>query len=135
MNHLILTMCRISIAATGLLVACGGAKQEPAVSGTGVVSAQRADSAVVDKLASARCDREQSCNNVGGGQKYASRDVCMDQMRGSLANELNAYDCPRGIDEAQLGECMTAIRNEECGHPIDTISRMAKCRTSALCMK
>jgi len=59
----------------------------------------------------------------------------VDQMRGGLANDLNAYECPRGIDQSQLDQCMTAIRNEECSRPLDTISRMEKCRTGALCMK
>jgi hypothetical protein len=135
MNHLIQAMRRLSVVTVGLLVACGGAHQEPAVSGTGVSSAQRADSAIVGQLAGARCDREQRCNNVGAGQKYASQNVCMDQMHGSLANDLNTYECPRGIDESQLDRCMTAIRSEECSHPLDTIARMEKCRTGALCMK
>jgi len=135
MNHLTRTMCGFSVVTVGLLVACAGATHEPAVSGTGVTSAQRADSAVVAKLAAARCDREQSCKNVGASQKYASHEVCMDQMRGSLANDLNAYECPRGIDESRLDACMNAIRNEDCGHPLDTLSRMEKCRTGALCMK
>jgi hypothetical protein len=135
MNHLIRAMCVSSFVSTGLLIACGGSNQAPAVSGTGVTSAQTADSAIVSKLAAARCDREQTCDDVGAGKKYVSRDVCMDQMRGSLANDLNAYDCPRGIDESQLDRCMTAIRSEECSHPLDTLSRMEKCRTGALCMK
>ncbi len=135
--HYLIRTAGASLLTTGLLVACGGSNtnQEPAVSGTGVMSAQKVDSSVVDKLSAARCDREQSCSNVGAGQKYASRTVCMDQMRGGLANDLNAYECPRGIDEAQLGDCVTAIRAEECSHPFDTISRMEKCRTGALCMK
>ncbi len=135
MNRLLRVICRCLLVGTGPLVACGGANQEPAVAGTGVANAQKVDSTVVSRVSAARCDREQTCNNVGAGQKYATRDVCMDQMRGSLANDLNAYECPRGIDEYQLERCMTAIRSEECGHPLDTISRMAKCRTGALCMK
>jgi Family of unknown function (DUF6184) len=137
MNHPLRTMCGISLVTMGLLAACGGSNREPAVPGTspGVTNAQMADSAVVGRLATARCDREQTCNNVGAGQKYVSRENCMDQMRGSLANDLNAYECPRGIDEERLDRCMAAIRNEECGHPLDTIGRMDKCRTGSLCMK
>lgn len=138
MNNLIRATFGFWVGTTGLLVACGGANQEPPVAGTGVTSAQsaqKADSAIVGKLSAARCDREQTCNNVGTGQKYVSRDVCMDQMRGSLANDLNSYECPRGIDETQLDKCMNSIRSEECSHPLDTISRMEKCRTGALCMK
>lgn len=128
-----------ALAVTGLLFACGGANQDNVAASpeprSGVASAQASDKAVVDRLATARCEREATCKNVGPDQKYVSRDVCMDQMRGSLANDLNAYNCPRGIDDVALDHCMTAIRNEECGHPIDSLTRVDKCRTGALCMK
>jgi hypothetical protein len=64
-----------------------------------------------------------------------SRGVCTDQVRGSIANDLNAYDCPRGIDSEALDRCMAAIKSEECSHPFDTLTRYDKCRTGALCMK
>jgi hypothetical protein len=141
MNTLIRSAFAIPLATTTFLLACGGANQDastsasPGTARAGVASAQRADTAIVNQLATARCDREQTCNNVGASAKYASRDVCMDQMRGSLANDLNAYDCPRGIDSAQIDRCMAAIRNEECSHPLDTLSRIEHCRTGALCLK
>ncbi|HLK36842.1 MAG TPA: DUF6184 family natural product biosynthesis lipoprotein [Polyangiaceae bacterium] len=95
----------------------------------------QADARVVDQLTTARCDRENTCNNVGDGRKYASRQVCIDQMRGSVANDLNPYKCPRGIDRANLDACLTAIQSEECGHPLDTLSRIDKCRAGALCLE
>jgi len=127
----------------GLLIACGGSNG-PAVTGSaavperpvGATNAQKtADANIVTQLATARCERERACNNVGPGDKYASREVCMDQMRGSLANDLNGYDCPRGIDRDALERCTAAIGVEECNHPLDTLSRMEKCRTGALCMR
>jgi hypothetical protein len=122
----------------GLLFACGGASQGPAAKGTetNVTSAQRdADTAVVQKLSAARCDQEQQCKNVGPGAKFASRTVCLDQLRGGMANDLNAYDCPRGLDRDAVDSCMAAIKTEDCGHPFDTLKRYDKCRTGALCMK
>jgi hypothetical protein len=81
-----------------------------------------ADAPIVDRLSTARCDREQFCDNVGGGKKYAARQVCMDQLRGSIGNDLNAYQCPRGL--------------EECGaHPVEAITRMDRCRSGAMCLK
>ena len=130
-----------SFTTTALLVACGGATHEPAATGTsesqsGVTSSQKyADTSVVDGLASARCDQEQVCKNVGPGSKYVSRGVCIDQMRGSIGNELNAYNCPRGINRDALNRCMAAIQSEECSHPFDTLTRYERCRTGALCMK
>jgi hypothetical protein len=37
------------------------------------MQADSADAAIVDRLSRARCDREQSCGNIGGGQKYACK--------------------------------------------------------------
>ncbi|MGH7297630.1 MAG: DUF6184 family natural product biosynthesis lipoprotein [Polyangiaceae bacterium] len=89
---------------------------------------------VVETLAEARCDREQTCGNVGDGKKYASRNVCMDQQRGGIANDLNPYQCPGGIDEAAVQGCLTAVSVEECGvHPLEAITRMEKCRKGAMC--
>jgi hypothetical protein len=136
MNTMLRSIPAIALTSLGVLFACGGSNnQEPAVAGTGVTSPQTADSSVVEDLANARCDREQSCNNVGDGRHYASRDVCMNQVRGDLGNELNTHDCPRGIDQSKLDACKSAIKAEACDHPLDTLSRMDKCRTGALCLK
>ena len=135
-------MFAFSLATAGVLLACGGANQETApVSGTqtiqtGATSAQKgADQAIVNQLATARCDQEHTCGNIGPGAKFATRDVCMEQLRGSIGNELNAYDCPRGLDSNGVDRCMAAIKSEECNHPFDTLTRYDKCRTGALCLE
>jgi hypothetical protein len=128
-----------ALTATALVIACGTQESEPvtntAADQTTVTSQNRADSSVVDRLAGARCDQEQRCNNVGDGQKFTTREVCMEQMRGSIGNDLNAYNCPRGLDRAGLDRCTMAISSEECGHPFDTLMRRDKCRDAAICLK
>jgi hypothetical protein len=102
----------------------------------GVTNAQKIDTNVVEELAIARCDREQSCNNVGVPHaKYASRNVCLAAMRGDMAPSLNGYDCPGGIDQKSLDRCLNAIHDEGCGRPLDTLSRFERCRSSNLCLK
>lgn len=59
----------------------------------------------------------------------------MDQMRGTIANDLNTYNCPGGLDRAEVEHCLSAIKTEECSHPFETIGRMQRCRTGALCVK
>jgi hypothetical protein len=140
------TIGALSLATMGLLVACEHEDSHNArspVAGTDLTSsgatnvqaAANADAAIVDELAMARCEHERSCNNVGDGRKYASPRVCMDQMRGDIANELNTYRCPRGIDSSKLDHCTTAIKNAECANPLDTLARNDKCKTGALCMR
>lgn len=127
--------------AVSVVVGCSHEQTPPrAVPGTqapmGVTSQQnQADQRVVEQLASARCDREQNCKNIGNGQKYASREACMEQNRGSSTNDLNAYDCPRGIDATALDKCLSTIRKASCGLSLDNISLESDCRSGALCMK
>jgi hypothetical protein len=138
-------MVAVSLVSAGALVAgCEhtddrrAVNSEPARATTrpmGVTNLQSDTSSVVTRLSDARCNREEACNNVGDGKKYASRRVCLDQMRGSIANDLNAYQCP-GIDEAAVEKCQVAIRSEECGaHPFEEIARMDKCRSGQMCKK
>jgi hypothetical protein len=91
--------------------------------------------AAVDRIVAARCAREVSCNNVGADKSFQSTGACSQKLRGDMKDDLNANDCPRGIDQKELNECLEEIRNEKCGNPIDTISRLAACRTSDMCLK
>jgi hypothetical protein len=84
-------------------------------------------------IAGARCDREQKCSNIGAGKKYASDEACEDQIRADWANDLNAYDCPGGVVDKELEECLNAIRNEDCNSPFDTLSRVSECTASQIC--
>lgn len=129
----------VTFAAVLALFACGGADEThvaaPDTRVTSTGAQVGADKAIVDQLASARCDQEQSCKNIGPGAKFASRDVCTDQLRGAIGNDLNTYQCPGGLDHAALDRCMSAIKTEECNHPFDTIKRFDKCSTGSLCLK
>jgi hypothetical protein len=102
---------------------------------TGANVATVANQSAIDRIASARCAREAACNNVGADKKYASNDVCSREIRGDMRDDLKASECPYGIDQKELNECLEEIRNESCNNPIDTISRLAACRTSDLCQK
>ena len=120
-------------------VATSSPAAAPASQPIGVTNTQApnaVDPSVVDRLANARCDREQTCDNVGDGRRYASRHVCLEQQKGTIANDLNSYQCPRGIDGAAVQQCLSAIGAEECGaHPVEAVTRMDRCRNGAMCMK
>jgi hypothetical protein len=138
------TLVAISMAGAGMLVlGCEHTDRNAAVPGSQPIGATMAqptssgvDGSVVARLANARCDREQVCDNVGDGKRYASRHICMEQQKGSIANDLNSYECPRGIDSVAVQQCLSAIGAEECGaHPVEAITRMNNCRNGAMCMK
>jgi hypothetical protein len=89
----------------------------------------------VDRIVAARCAREASCNNVGPNKHWESGASCTQKVSADMRDDLNARDCPAGIDEKELNECLESIRSENCNNPIDTISRLAACRTSDMCLK
>lgn len=97
--------------------------------------AARADSvlAAVDDIVDARCDLEERCHNVGAGQTYDTRDTCESKMQGTSASEINAKDCPLGVDPKKLEACVASIRAEECGSVFDSLTRWNTCRPGQLC--
>lgn len=97
--------------------------------------AQQSDEAIVERLSQARCQREDWCRNVGDGQAFASREVCLDTMRGGFGNDINEFKCPRGVDGVRLERCALAIQREQCDEPLDTIMRMDKCRSASICVQ
>jgi len=120
----------------------GGATPQPADTTSkaqtdkGVTAMQpNVDATTVERIANARCEHEKSCKNVGGGKEYATHQICVDSFRASIGNELNSYSCPKGIDRDQVAHCLAAIENEACNHPLDTLQRLDKCRSGALCEK
>lgn len=84
-------------------------------------------------IAKARCEMESRCGNVGLDKDYASEGACRAKFQEDLADDLNFKDCPGGIVQKELSECLQEIRGEECDSPLDALSRIAACRESDLC--
>jgi hypothetical protein len=93
----------------------------------------RANESAVASITEARCDRETRCNNVGAGKKFESRSDCLSKTRASWRDDLNALECPGGVVENQLTSCLSQIRSESCGNPLDTLGRALACRAVDLC--
>lgn len=107
----------------------------PSSGSSGGPRSQASDGAIVERLSEARCSREEWCRNVGDGQAFASRDVCLETMRGGFGNDINEFKCPQGVDGVRLERCALAIQREQCDEPLDTITRMDKCRSASLCVQ
>jgi len=90
-------------------------------------------STALDELARTRCDREVRCGDVGRGRRYASEQACMATIREQQSRDLNVDECPGGINQKELSECLSEIRNEDCGNPLDTLGRIVACRQRDLC--
>jgi hypothetical protein len=89
----------------------------------------------IDRIVASRCAREVTCSNVGLDKHFTSGEVCAREVRTKMHDELKASECPSGIDGKELDECLDAIRNESCTNPIESLGRLAACRTSDLCLR
>ncbi len=104
--------------------------QEPGAVGGGPTSPINMS---LDQIAQARCAREMKCGNIAADKKFTTNEACLSETKRDFADDLNAEECPAGIDQKELDECLQEIKNEDCGNPFDTLGRLAACRTSDLC--
>lgn len=119
------------------LFACSHENREPRSSTVTTVTAAPAavgNNNAVARVADARCAREARCDNVGADKKYTSTEACGQKLRADMKDDLNAKDCPGGVSQKDLDACLSAIKAETCGNVLDSIERVAACRTSALCV-
>jgi hypothetical protein len=89
----------------------------------------------VSSIATARCDRELKCKNVGTNKTYLTTDECVTKMQNDKRTGLNPDECPQGVNNNDLASCLKAIRDEDCGNPLDQISRLTACRAGGMCAK
>jgi hypothetical protein len=89
----------------------------------------------VGKIARARCDREMRCGNVGPNEKFATRDECVSRTEAAKRDDINADECMLGVSHTGLVACLDAIREEDCGSPLDSVARLNACRSGNVCLK
>jgi hypothetical protein len=121
----------VSLACLLAAVACSKHEREPEMAPASGVATPTARS--IDRITATRCSREARCDNIGSERKYSSREDCQSRIEDDAYDSLGPSECKTGIEQAQLNECLAAIQSEECGDVIDTIERVAACRSSALC--
>jgi hypothetical protein len=126
-----ISMICLAVSGAGLLGGCNrNASRAPAMTpAAGAVSAR--DNAI-HQISITRCERDERCNDIGTGKHYESLIACEDE-RDRDARE-NAGECKGGVDQNRLNECLSAIRAEQCGSPLDTLERLVACR-KAPCLK
>jgi hypothetical protein len=138
------TVSAFTTVALGILVACcappESAVSQPVVPGTegepGVTSEQAvADAEVVERIATARCDRSQSCDRIGPGANYHDRDDCMRQARELVSHQLNASRCPGGIGEVGVSRCVSSLHRGQCDMPGQIYGTVSHCELDLMCLR
>ncbi|MCC6557457.1 MAG: hypothetical protein IT372_31285 [Polyangiaceae bacterium] len=87
-----------------------------------------------DRIASARCQREQRCGNLGTGKPYENMEACMNATRTRWRGELTALQCP-GAQPKQdkLDECVKEIQDKACGESFQSLSDVKECQATEVC--
>jgi hypothetical protein len=88
-----------------------------------------------EQIAQSRCEREQQCGNIGKDQTYSSSQDCLARIRNDWKDELNARECPGGINQKELDECLGQVRGEACSNPFDTLARVTECTSGQICIE
>jgi hypothetical protein len=129
------TLAALLVLTPILSAACDHDRPPPAtpMTSSGVLAAEPVSVHDVEVITKERCDREERCTNIGVDRKYATRDVCIQDIRSDNMNTLTNAACPYGIDSKQLQACLANIREERCNNPFDKLSRYSACKQSALC--
>jgi hypothetical protein len=114
-----------------LMLGCNRENDRPASAANDRPS--KATSNATESIAEARCAREARCDNVGGDKKYSTVDDCLLRTRSDWEADLNARECPGGVNQTQLDECLSEVRSEDCNSPLDTLERVAACTSGQIC--
>ena len=116
-------------------VACSHNESEPSppMTTAGQIAAQPVSMSDVNSITNERCSLADRCANIGPGRSYATREVCEKQAQADEMNELTNQNCPYGVDQGKLHDCLQDLRTQHCGNPIDKLSSVHTCSHGNLC--
>jgi hypothetical protein len=87
----------------------------------------------VMRVATARCDREAECSNVGTGRPFGDRDECVNEIGHYVVAALPSEQCPSGVDSEALSTCVRDVQAEPCGDGKAAVDRLSSCSRDHLC--
>ncbi len=112
---------------------CAHGRGSPSDTTTPTTAHPPTNEPAIEGITSARCNREFACNNIGSGRHFESLEACTRELDHDTRASIGADQCPAGVREGKLEDCVKAIHDERCGNPIDALERLASCRKGKLC--
>ena len=88
-----------------------------------------------EQIADARCQRERQCGNIGPDKSFSSQQDCLARIQNDWKADLNARQCPGGINQHELNECLEQVRTEACANPFYTLARVTECTSRQICIE
>jgi Family of unknown function (DUF6184) len=109
-------------------------EREPNTDRSDMTPAARTRSAA-EQISQARCEREQQCGNIGPDKTFSSSQDCLVRIQNDWKEDLDSRQCPGGINQHELNECMAQVRAEACANPFDTLARITECTSGQVCIE
>ncbi len=135
-----LGLCALGAALVSVMACIKVAEPEPNTvhhdnaSGDALTPASRARSAA-EQIAQSRCERESQCGNIGPDKTFSSSQDCLARIQNDWKEDLNKRQCPGGINQHELNECLAQVRAEACANPFDTLARITECTSGQICIE
>lgn len=85
-----------------------------------------------EQIAQARCAHAMSCEQVGEGKRYGDLSRCTVQVQLELQSELGNKQCPAGVDEIALRECVDRTAHSTCNDDAEASASEA-CTVAKVC--
>ncbi|HXK19690.1 MAG TPA: DUF6184 family natural product biosynthesis lipoprotein [Polyangiaceae bacterium] len=107
----------------------------PASETSGVMTPASRTWSATEQIARSRCEREQECGNIGPDKTFSTSQDCLVRIENDWKEELNARQCPGGINQKELNECLEQVRGEDCANPFHTLARITECTSGQICIE
>jgi len=119
-------------ASTGAVVFLGACGNTDAADNT---PAEPTRETRIKDLASAACDRYESCSGFGANQPYSSEAECEADFTNKAGTLWPDDKCNRGqISNTRYEACVASAKNVACGGGIlDTIAALEDCNSAKVC--
>lgn len=110
-------------------------RPRPANETSGAMTPASRTRSATEQIAESRCQREQQCGNIGPDKTFSSTQDCLARIQSDWKDELNARQCPGGVNQKELNECLEQVRTEDCGNPFHTLARITECTSRQICIE
>ncbi len=108
---------------------------EPTTPQVGNMTPASRTRSAAEQIAQSRCERERECGNIGPDKTFSSSQDCLARIQNDWKDDLNARECPGGINQKQLDQCLAQVRAEACSSPFDTLARITECTSGQICIE
>ena len=91
--------------------------------------------AAITRVSDARCERDETCREIGTGRAFGDRNECMNAVGHDFVTTLPDDACPSGVDSDRLAACISEMKSNPCREddPKSAAGLPSSCAREQLC--